>query len=297
MDLRQLRYFVQIAECGGFTRASEILHVAQSALSRQMGHLEAELGVALFERTARGVRLTPAGELMVDRATGLLRQFQEIKSELLALAETPHGKVSFGIPAIMRETLAIPLVQKFNELYPEVEITFVTGLSQELREWLIAGKIDLAVYGLLEPESVLATQTLTFDDIVLVGRPPLPLPAGASVAIDDIAEFPLAVSTREQLRQLLRRTGSRTAFNFARIPEISDSALLLEMLLTGRYYSILPRGMVSKHVEAGDLEVRPIPDIRYEWVVAHSRDHAPSAAERTIEQMLHEIVSTTGDAA
>lgn len=296
MDLRQLKYFVQIAEMGGFTRASEVLHVAQSALSRQMSHLEGELGVALFERTARGVRLTPAGELMVARSTTLLRQFQEIKSELLALAETPHGKVSFGIPAIMRETLAMPLVQRFNELYPDVEITFVTGLSQELREWLIAGKINLAVYGLLEPETVLDTQILTHDDIVLVGRAPLPFPGGAEIALDDIGDLPLAVSTREQLRQLLRQTGSRAPINMGKIPEISDSALLLEMLLTGKYYSILPRGMVAKHVESGALDIRPIPGVRYEWVVAHSREHTPSAAERTIEKMLLEIVSAPAGA-
>jgi LysR family nitrogen assimilation transcriptional regulator len=297
VDLRQLRYFVGIAECGGFNRAADVLHIAQSALSRQMGDLEAELGVQLFLRTQRGVSLTPAGKIMVERASALLAHFASIKNELAALSEKPHGRVSFGIPAIMRDTLAQPVVQRFNETYPDVDLTFVTGLSREIRDLILAARIDLGVIGLLEPETTLATASLFYDDLVVVGRGPLPLdPGDASVAT--VMELPLAVSSRDQLQTVLRLTGARTRPDLSRIPEISDSTLLLEMVTSGRYCSILPWRMVASAVADRRLEHRRMPGVSYEWVIAFPADVPVSAAAATIRTMLLELAQqTAADAA
>lgn len=289
MDLRQLQYFVQIAKSGGFNRASEVLHIAQSALSRQMRQLEHELGVDLFERSARGVRLTPAGELMVERAEALLRQFRETKDQLLALAEVPRGRVAFGIPAILRDAFAAPLVERFNDLHPNVEITYVTGLSKELREWILEGKIDLGVFGLLEPETVLKAEPLLRDDIMAVGRSPTPFAGRATMSAREMMALPLVVSNREQLRLVLKRNGETGAAPLGHIPEINDSALLMNWVLSGKYYSILPRSMVAHHIEKGELFGAIVPGIQYQWVVGYAPERTLSAAARTIQRMLFEI--------
>ena len=94
MDLRQLRYFVAIAETGNVRQAAERVRVAQSALSRHVRALEAELGVRLLDRHARGVSLTGAGERLNLRAVEILRRVDEMRAEIIAEGELPAGAVS-----------------------------------------------------------------------------------------------------------------------------------------------------------------------------------------------------------
>ena len=93
MDLRQLRYFRAVADCGGFSAAAAVLRIAQSALSRQVALLEAECGGALFERGVHGVALTPSGRVLLQRASFLLQQVEEARSEVQAENANPRGTV------------------------------------------------------------------------------------------------------------------------------------------------------------------------------------------------------------
>src|SRR5690349_5012181 len=98
MDLRRLRYFLSVAEAAGLSGAAAKANISQPALSRQMQILEAELGVRLFERLPRGIRLTDAGVRLQQRATALLRQADELRGELRATALEPVGDVVFAVP-------------------------------------------------------------------------------------------------------------------------------------------------------------------------------------------------------
>ena len=98
MDIRQLRTFVHVAELGSFSKAADRLHIAQPALSRQIRLLESELKAALFIRHGRGVRLTDAGTLFLDRASGILRQIEQARADVAAEAGDVSGEVSIGVP-------------------------------------------------------------------------------------------------------------------------------------------------------------------------------------------------------
>jgi LysR family nitrogen assimilation transcriptional regulator len=101
MRYRQLRYFCKIVECGSFSRAAATIHVAQPALSQQIAELEAQIGVELLQRSARGVRATRAGEVLYREALGILRRMDRIPSLVRSDGGGVEGSVSLGIVSIL----------------------------------------------------------------------------------------------------------------------------------------------------------------------------------------------------
>ena len=118
MELRQLKYFLAIADNGSFSAAAERVFVAQSALSHQMAQLEGELGVGLFLRTRRGVALTDAGQRFYPHAVSILRQTDEAAQAARSGSGEPSGKVVFGIPHSVSQALALPLLRAVRQARP-----------------------------------------------------------------------------------------------------------------------------------------------------------------------------------
>ncbi|MGL3104856.1 LysR family transcriptional regulator [Bradyrhizobium sp. BR 1432] len=97
MNLRQIRYFLKIAELRSFTRASEVLNIAQPALSRQIRMLEEDLGEALFSRSGKGLALTETGRALREKATALVNQFDKLRDEVVDQS-VPRGHLTVGLP-------------------------------------------------------------------------------------------------------------------------------------------------------------------------------------------------------
>ena len=144
MDLRQLEYFVRVAELGSFTRASSVLRVAQPALSRQVRALEVELRQTLFERNGRGVTLTDAGRLLLAHGRGILQQVARARQELDEQRGAAAGALSIGLPPSLSRTHTAPLVEGFRARFPRATLTVLEGLSTYMLEWLQLGRIDCA---------------------------------------------------------------------------------------------------------------------------------------------------------
>ncbi len=145
MDLKQLAYFVQVAELGSFTRAASVLRVAQPALSRQVRLLEVELHQPLFDRNGRGVTLTPAGTRLLAHGRGILQQVQRARQDLEDQRGAASGLLSIGLPPSISRTLTAPMVDTFSERFPKATISVVEGLSTYTLEWLAQGRLDCAV--------------------------------------------------------------------------------------------------------------------------------------------------------
>src|SRR5215467_4384322 len=144
MDLRQLRYFVTVAERGGFGAAASALNVAQSALSRHVRLLEHELGGALLERGARGVAVTEAGKVLLARGRWLLGAFDDIKAEVLTENREPSGTVRLGAPSSLADILYAPLAQLFAERFPKVQLELSDGLTEEMTDRLLRAELGAA---------------------------------------------------------------------------------------------------------------------------------------------------------
>ena len=145
LDVRRLRVLREVATQGSFSAAAEALAFTQPAISRQIAALESEAGTVLVERGARGIRLTPAGELLVDHAEAILDRLASAEHELEALAGLSGGRLRIGAFASATATL-IPLALKaFDEAHPDVCLSLVEAGSPRCAAQLTSGALDLAV--------------------------------------------------------------------------------------------------------------------------------------------------------
>jgi DNA-binding transcriptional LysR family regulator len=143
MDLYQIRYFLAIAETGGFTKAAERLFVSQPSLSAGIKKLEQELGVTLFERGGRRAVLTSAGRLFLEKATIILNEYQSTLRELKGFQNQPTLRL--GTLRTIRIARLADLIRAFQAQYSNVIIELLDGSLTDLRNWLEQGEIDLAI--------------------------------------------------------------------------------------------------------------------------------------------------------
>jgi DNA-binding transcriptional LysR family regulator len=145
LDVRRLRVLREVAAHGSFSAAAESLAFTQPAVSRQIATLEAEAGTRLVERSARGVRLTQAGELLVGHADAILDRLTAAESQLEALSKLEGGRLRIGAPATANATLIPLAIRAFDEEHPEVELRLDEAVSSELVERLSCGELDIAI--------------------------------------------------------------------------------------------------------------------------------------------------------
>ena len=202
MDVRQLEYFVAVAEELSFTRAAARCHVAQSALSYQIARLEREHGVTLFERTSRSVRLAAAGELLLHRARAVLDELDAARAELAELAGVITGRLRLGMVGSTGQ--AAPVVERtlaaFHHRHPAVEIAIRDTGSRHMAEQVRAGELDMAFVGLFADQlpADLTHRILTDEPLVAA------LPRGHALGRSARPISP-RLAARERLRRDARR--------------------------------------------------------------------------------------------
>ena len=145
MNLKQLEYFVHVAELGSFSKAALILNVAQPALSRQVRLLETDLHFTLLKRNGRGVVLTDVGQRLFDHSVGILQLVARVTEELEATRDEPSGRIVIGLPPSFGRLLTLPLVECFKKTLPKARLAIVEGLSTHLTEWIATGRVDLGL--------------------------------------------------------------------------------------------------------------------------------------------------------
>jgi DNA-binding transcriptional LysR family regulator len=145
LNVGRLRVLVEVAERGSFSAAAEALSYTQSAVSQQVATLEAEAGVTLLERHARGVRLTPAGVVLREHAEGVLARLEAAEAELAAIAGLRAGRLRMASFPTAGATLMPLAVATFKAAHPDVELTLAEGEPEQISPRLRAGELDLAL--------------------------------------------------------------------------------------------------------------------------------------------------------
>lgn len=145
MELRQLRYFLALAEHLHFGDAAHALHITQPPLSRQIAAMEEELGVRLFDRHSRAVSLTPAGRAFVEQARTLLAGLDQAMRSARATARGERGQLRIGFTSLAAWTLLPGLLRRFSDRYPEVELLLSEVLPRDLDGLVVQGEVDLAL--------------------------------------------------------------------------------------------------------------------------------------------------------
>jgi len=289
VEIRQLEYFVEIARQRGFSRAAAHLYIAQSALSRQINLLEQELGVALLLRTGRGVQLTEAGEVFLARAESIIRQCRQVGQEV-APANAPGGELSIGMPPSLSATLAAPLLIGLRERFPLIFVDAWIETSILLREFVIRGKLDIAVLGLAESESVLNTQALVTEDLFLVGPSAARLDADNVVSIAEAAARPLILTSRPNSIRVLVESALKQHGVPKIVMEVNSVPLLLELVEAQIGHTILPHSAIQASLQKQLLTASRLADLSLDWVIATSRERPLSAGAIRAQELMRQIV-------
>jgi LysR family transcriptional regulator, nitrogen assimilation regulatory protein len=297
MELRRLQYFLSVAERLSYTRAAAHLHIAQSALSRQIVLLEEELDCKLFQRSKRGVTLTQAGEALVASAAPLVRQMLSLKGAIASTEGIATGTISVGLPPSLRAMLGVPALVEFRRANAQVSVRVEQGTTAQLRELLASGRIDLAVLSTAEPPRGLRCTALLSEQLVLVGPRSSALSMRRAVSADSLANHPLVVTPpRNSLRILVERAMGRRSKSLRTSIEATLAELILDLVEQGQGYSALPYCAVDEAVEAGRLAAAPIRNVRIAWVIATSRERPSTIAQarfaETLARCAHRQVSS-----
>ena len=145
MDIKQLRYFVAIAEEGSLSAAAGRIGIAQPSLSQHVKNLEQQLGIDLLARSPRGVALTQSGVLLLSHARRILAAVEQASEDVRASGLDPRGEVSFGLPSSVSMVLSVPLAETVRLELPEVRLRAIEAMSGFIQGWLEEGSIDLGI--------------------------------------------------------------------------------------------------------------------------------------------------------
>lgn len=203
MDLQQLRYFVRVAEMGSFSRAAAALQVAQPALSRQVQNLERELKERLLIRNGRGVKTTDSGERLLGHARGILRLVERAYEDIENARTGKSGKVAIGMPAAFSASLATPLIRRLLEELPDANVHILHGRSMQMQEWLLTGRLDMAVLFGASSSPMLEVHEVLHEKLYFVSPPGTPT-AGSDIPLSEVGMLPLIIYSRpNRIREAL----------------------------------------------------------------------------------------------
>lgn len=245
MDLKQLEYFVRVAELGSFTRAAIELDVAQPALSRQVRLLEVELRQTLLVRNGRGAVPTEAGLILLEHGRGILHQVERAREDLGRLRGGVSGRVAVGLPSSVARVLTVPLTRAFREAMPQAQLSISEGLSGGLQEGLATGRLDIAVLYNAQPSRELDIAPLLEEDLLLVQARPPGLhedPPPGPITLQEVATLPLVIPTRPNAIRMhveaqMADLGCRPTVAL----EIDGVTSILDLVLDGAGCAILSR--------------------------------------------------------
>ncbi|GAB7543797.1 LysR substrate-binding domain-containing protein [Cupriavidus sp. 8B] len=297
MELRQLKYFVCIVEAGSVSRAAQILHVAQPALSAQINRLEEELGARLLVRSVRGVVPTEAGAAVLVQAQRILKEVEATRIIALQADREPSGPVAVGLPWTVRSVLGLTLLETIKRTMPAVQLAIVEGPSSVLAGMLAHGKLDVAVVFDNAPDDSLSLKPLVVEPLLLVGQRGA-LQGWSVATIERIAQLPLLLLSKPNgIREEVERQLASRGLAPNVVAEINSPALLMDAVQAGLGFSVLPSCGIEQACREARLDAVPLEaDAPVRTVfLAISKLYSPSmAAERVctlIETLTAEAVS------
>jgi LysR family transcriptional regulator, nitrogen assimilation regulatory protein len=304
MELRQLKYFIAIADCGAFSKAADRVFIAQSALSHQIAQLEDELGASLFHRSRRGVELTDAGSRFLPHAVSILRQSDNAVASVRSGASAPSGKVVFGIPHSASNALALPLLRAVREQLPLVQLELTEELTGNLSKQLRTGQINLAVLFDDGHLGEFACTPLLRERMCLIepaqAIPTKVLPAGkprkTRITLKQALAKPLTLpASPHGVRPIIEAAAAQAGLPAPVVEaDISSISILRTTLLAGLGRTLLPVMPLRAEIDSGQLVATEVgsPPLARTLMLCAASHIPPSAAAQAVEELVLVLVRT-----
>jgi LysR family transcriptional regulator, nitrogen assimilation regulatory protein len=294
MDLRQLRYFVFVADLQSIARASAHLGVAGPAISRSISALEDELQTPLFDRDGRGMQMTPAGQLLHRGSSQILRDIELVRQEVMAEGKHLTGDVTIGATPSVIAMAGAELINRCREVLPKVKLRLLEGYSAYLQNWVLTGSVDIALVNGLRPDSPrIISECLAVERLIAIG------PVGRFgndepfVRLADLLQSPILLpSAQNPIRSLLDAAATSCGLTVSIALETDSVTLFKDLVRQGLAPAVLPHGAVKHELEAGTLSACPIiePEIRSDLNLIYLIDRPPTRVAARVVQVLLDIL-------
>lgn len=285
MDLRQLRSLVYIADSGSLSRAAEILRTSQPSLSQQIKDLEAELGLELFHRHARGVLLTEVGHTLYAHARSILKDVAFAKETVITQSRNPSGRVSVGFPTSACRGLSATLVEKVKATYPSISLHLIEAMTGTLDEWMQTARLDIAV--LYDPRvfANISLHPVGVEDLMLIADRKNQILHRNSIGFVELENIPVVLPCKQHvLRNYIEHLATRNGITPRVVIESDSFAAIVEMVKAG-YMTIMPHFAMLQEIDAGLFGAVPIMDPTPNW------RFSVVVSQRTINMMSTEAVA------
>jgi len=293
MDTRRLYSFIKIVDAGSITRAADILHIAQPALSQQLSALETQFGQQLLIRSKRGVAPTEAGRALYRHAQLILRQVDLAHAAVEVSGRAPAGGVSVGLaPYSMGAALALPLLKSVRERYPGILLHINENFGGVISEAIMTGRMDMAfIYG-AGPLKGVQFDPLRSEDLFLIGAPSR---SGAGeVALEELAEVPLLLPSRiHTIRQVVDSAFQQAALKPNVVGEVESALTLVNAVDAGLGATVLPWSAARAILDVRSLVVRRIvnPVIQVKLSLVTSDNQPLSEPALAVHDLFLELVT------
>lgn len=289
-----LRYVDQVARSGSVQGAAKELHVAASAVNRQVLKLEEELGVALFERLPRGMRLTPPGDALVTLARRWRQDERRLAAEIRQLQGIQQGHVNL-VAMDSHSTSVLPrLVAHLSEAHPRISLSIETASSDEAVVALLAGKADVAAVFNLPPRRELLSLWSAALPLGCVVAPGHALAGSASVSLQEVGAHPIALQSKALLIRRYLEAHYSWLFNEGRMRVETNSLQLVKALARGgRHVALTSELDAAPELIEGSLRFVPVRDKGAEPQtvgVAVAAGKPPGSIVKLVAQALAECI-------
>ncbi len=303
MDLRQLEYFVRVAELGSFTRAALQLGVTQPALSKHLRLLEVELRQNLLTRNGRGAVPTEAGKRLLEHGRGILHQVALAKEDLSSARGELSGRVSIGLPPSLSRLLTVPLTKAFQAELPMAKLRLTEGFSVLMLEGLRIGNLDMAL--LYNPSgSADLEQTLLHEEALVLISNAVAFSASqaanniegkgleSNITLQAASRLPLILPSRPNaFRQLLDHEMTRIGIKPKIAMEVDGLNAILSLVQEGLGHAVLPSYTLA-HYPKGSFVVRAItqPKLTSQLMLVRPSQRPTTLTQQKAKSLLQLVV-------
>jgi LysR family nitrogen assimilation transcriptional regulator len=295
MNLKQLEYFVHVAELGSFSKAAVMLDIAQPALSRQVRALETDLRETLLLRNGRGVCLTEAGNRLFEHSVGILQLVARAREDVDARRGELAGRIVIGLPPSIGRRLTVPLIDAFRRELPMARLAIVEGLSTHVAEWIATGRVDIGLLHNPDALGTIETTPILEEALCLVepapklrrSRPRRPLP------LAELSHYPLIVPERTHaIRRLLETQAALSGVKLDIAWEVSSVPAIIDLVAAGYGHAVLTASAVGDSARAEALATRPLcePELTSSLALAVPATRRPSPLAKHAMRLLPELV-------
>lgn len=264
MDIRQLKYFIAIAEEGSLSAASQRLGVAQPSLSQHVIKIEQELGVTLMHRSPKGVTITTSGEILLRHAREICMSMSVCQETVRQSGNIPEGAVSFGLPSSVSMVLSVPLAETVRVELPRVKLRAIEAMSGFIQTWLHDETIDLAFLYALDDARQVEARELMKEDLHFFAPPdnwPLRRRPGEVVPLRDLMSLEFILPSQHHgLRKTIDRFAAGAGLELNVAIEMDALSQIKELVVRGSGFTILAPAAAHDRVRQGELVSSPIVD-------------------------------------